>query len=47
MLVNGMTGEILSLQSLSETQRSLENHLNQKIERQSRELKFMRVCLSC
>ena len=44
-LVNGISGEILSLQSLSEKQRSLENDLNQKLERQRSEVTVLRYLL--
>ncbi|MDE0694570.1 MAG: hypothetical protein OXH76_01900 [Boseongicola sp.] len=44
-LVNGISGEILSLQSLSEKQRSLEGDLNRKLERQRSEVVIMRNLL--
>lgn len=44
-LVNGISGEILSLQSLSEKQRSLEGDLNQKLERQRSEVVVIRYLL--
>lgn len=44
-LVNGISGEILSLQSLSEKQRRLENDLNLKLERQRSEVIFIRYLL--
>lgn len=44
-LINGISGEILSLQSLSEKQRSLERDLNQKLELQRSEVVFVRYLL--
>ena len=44
-LVNGISGEILSLQSLSEKQRCLEGDLNQKLERQRSEVVVIRYLL--
>jgi dCTP deaminase len=44
-LINGISGEILSLQSLSEKQRSLEKDLNQKLELQRSEVVFVRYLL--
>lgn len=44
-LVNGISGEILSLQSLSEKQRSLESDLTRKLERQRSEIVFVRYLL--
>lgn len=44
-LVNGISGEILSLHSLSEKQRSLEGDLNQKLERQRSKVMFIQYLL--
>ena len=44
-LVNGISGEILSLQSLSEKQRSLEGDLNLKLERQRSDMEFIQYLL--
>ncbi len=44
-LVKGISGEILSLQSLSEKQRSLEGDLNRKLERQRSEVVVIRYLL--
>lgn len=44
-LINGISGEILSLQSLSEKQRNLEKDLNHKLERQRSEVVFLRYLL--
>ena len=44
-LINGISGEILSLQSLSEKQRNLEKDLNHKLEQQRSEVVFLRYLL--
>lgn len=42
-MINGISGEILSLQSLSDMQRALESELNQKLQRQRTEVTVLRV----
>lgn len=42
-MINGISGEILSLQSLSDKQRALESDLNQKLQRQRTEVTVLRV----
>ncbi|MFP7675669.1 dCTP deaminase domain-containing protein [Marivita sp. S0852] len=42
-LINGISGEILSLQSLSEKQRALESDLNQKLQKQQTQVSIFRA----
>lgn len=42
-MINGISGEILSLQSLSDKQRTLEADLNQKLQKQATEIAVLRA----